>query len=221
MHGTGSRAMRACVHTIAIISQKGGAGKTTLALNLAVACHLAGQNAAVIDLDPQASASTWARLRQDPEPAVTSAHAPRLADVLEAARHAGARIAIIDTAPHAQATALAAARAADLVLIPCRPALFDIHAATASRDIAALAATPAAGILWATPPRGSFTEEANAVLTRRGIETAETTIGHRIAHVRAIARGLSVLELEPRGRAAAEIRELHAWTTARLARTGD
>src|ERR1700690_408678 len=115
--------------TVAVISQKGGAGKTTLAVNLAVAAELSNVATVLIDLDPQASAKTWhdIRARKD-APFVVSAQASRLEEVLEVSRTNGAEFVIIDTAPHSEAAALAAARAADLVLIPCRPSILDLKA---------------------------------------------------------------------------------------------
>src|SRR3546814_18854194 len=75
--------MRACkdIHmpTIAIISQKGGAGKTTLGLHLAAAAEDSGHTAVVIDVDPQATASQWAAWRQDAPPDVIDSAPPRLA----------------------------------------------------------------------------------------------------------------------------------------------
>jgi len=76
--------------TIAIISQKGGSGKTTLALNLAVAATRSGHQCAVIDIDPQASAKCWHDLRQDDAPVVVSAQAARLPEIIDAARLNGA-----------------------------------------------------------------------------------------------------------------------------------
>ena len=103
--------------TIAIISQKGGAGKTTLAIHLAVAATLAQMNTVVIDLDPQASAAKWADRRKAEVPVVISAHASRLHHVLDNARSTGGELAFIDTAPHSDKAALDAARAADVVLV--------------------------------------------------------------------------------------------------------
>ena len=100
--------------TVAILSQKGGAGKTALAIHLAVAADAAKRPAAIIDLDPQASATSWKDLRQSETPPVVSAQVARLPQVLKTAQEHGAALAIIDTAPHSEATALAAARAADL-----------------------------------------------------------------------------------------------------------
>ena len=80
--------------TVALVSQKGGSGKTTLAINLAVAAELAGHPAAVIDLDPQASAAAWGDSRETETPVVVSAQAARLADVLDTAREHGAALTL-------------------------------------------------------------------------------------------------------------------------------
>src|SRR5579883_2496149 len=114
--------------TIAIISQKGGAGKTTVAVHLAVAAQQRGLNTALFDLDPQASAATWSDKRTQLGPTVVSAQAARLASLLQQAAAQSADLVIIDSAPNADAASLAAARAADLILIPCRPAAFDLNA---------------------------------------------------------------------------------------------
>jgi chromosome partitioning protein len=106
--------------TLAILSQKGGAGKTTLALHLAVAAVQAKRQVAVVDLDPQASAIGWKDSRSQETPVVVFAPPARLAQILDTAKQSGADLAILDTAPHSESTALAAARAADLILIPCR-----------------------------------------------------------------------------------------------------
>jgi chromosome partitioning protein len=75
------------MRTVAFISQKGGTGKTTLALHLAIA---AGSKSAVIDLDPQASASAWRDLRQAENPPVVSVQPSRLLQALRTAEEAGA-----------------------------------------------------------------------------------------------------------------------------------
>src|SRR4051812_42131548 len=138
--------------TIAIISQKGGAGKTTVAIHLAVAAELKGMTTALFDLDPQASASSWADKRQSPSPAVVSAQAARLPGLLRQAAEQQADFAIIDSAPNADASSLAAAQAADLILIPCRPAAFDLNAIGTTLNLAAVAGKPAFVLLNAVPP---------------------------------------------------------------------
>jgi len=148
------------MQTIAIISQKGGTGKTTLALNLAVASEQSDNPAVIIDLDPQASAKGWADSREQDSPVVVSAHASRLHEVLAAAKDNGAGLTIIDTAPHSERDALAAARAADVVLIPCRPAILDLRAIASTKELADIAKTPALAVLNAVPPRGHLPQEA-------------------------------------------------------------
>lgn len=102
---------------IAIISQKGGAGKTTLAVHLATAAAAAGHTTAIIDLDPQATAASWGDRRIDPAPEVISGQAARLPALVSAARENVASFLVLDTAPNADQTASLAARAADVVLI--------------------------------------------------------------------------------------------------------
>ena len=113
------------MYTIALIAQKGGTGKTTLAVHVAADFEGAGGSAAIVDLDPQASAALWGDKR---------GRSPFVGAV-PAARRSGADLVVIDTAPHSESAALAAARAADLALVPLRPGLFDIAAldATAGR----------------------------------------------------------------------------------------
>ena len=135
------------MRTIAIISQKGGAGKTTLAVHLAVFAEQSGLMTAVIDLDPQATAAKWGDRREETPPEVISAQAVRLPQLLTTAREGGADLTIIDTAPNSDSTALAAAKAADLILIPCRPATFDLDAIGTTVDMAKLANIPAVVVL--------------------------------------------------------------------------
>src|SRR5438046_1328007 len=127
-HSNVVRSKHATMKTVAIISQKGGAGKTTVAIHLAVAAEQRGVRTAVFDLDPQASATSWADRRKHPIPAVVAAQPPRLVNLLEQAAAQSAELVLIDSAPNADAASLAAARVADLILIPCRPAAFDLDA---------------------------------------------------------------------------------------------
>lgn len=197
------------MHTIAVISQKGGTGKTTLALNLAVAADASGLTAAIIDLDPQASAKEWSKSRESESPVVISAHASQLDEVLNAARENGAAISIVDTAPHSERDALAAARAADLILIPCRPAILDLRAMASTKELAELARTPALAVINAAPPRGHLADEAAQAIRGYGIEVAPTTIAHRAAFVHSLTVGQTVVEYEPGGKAAEEIVALY------------
>ena len=202
--------------TIAILSNKGGAGKTTLAIHLAVAAEQASLQTAILDLDPQGSATAWSEARDEKPPAVVPTHAKHLMRVLEAAEANGADIAIIDTAPHSETTSLAAARTTDLVLVPCRPTLFDLHAIRETLDIAMLAKKPAKVILNAVPPRGHFAQQARDAISTYDIEPAPYELGHRVAYMHAIVNGITVQEYEPKGKAAAEVKNLHQWIMKEL-----
>ena len=110
---------------LTLLSQKGGAGKTTIAVHLAVAAEEAGLPTIVLDLDPQASASSWKDVRNAlgsaSAPDVLATHPARLPQVLETVKKNGAKLAVIDTAPHSEAGTLTAAKASDFILVPCRP----------------------------------------------------------------------------------------------------
>lgn len=210
------------IDTIAVISEKGGAGKTTLALNLAVAALLWGRRPCVLDLDPQASACLWAE-RRDPStnsgtwPLVLPAQAPIVARSFTAAVQAGADLAIMDAKVQAESAGLAALRRADLALVPCRPGYFDLLALEATLDLAAIAGVPCLVALNACPARGALAAEARAVLERGHIAVAAAQIGNRTAFVHSLSSGRGVCEHEPRGKAAAEIAALWDQIAIRLA----
>lgn len=204
------------MHILAIISQKGGAGKTTLAVNLAVAAEMADVPTVIIDLDPQASAKTWHDLRGKDAPVVVSAQASRMQEVIEIARSNGAELIIIDTAPHSESAALGAARAADLVLIPCRPAILDLKAIGTSGDLAALAKKEAVVVLNAVPHQGRLAEEAGEAVRGYGLSIAPVRLTQRAAYVHSLTAGQAAPEFEPDGKAAQEIIELYKWTRIRV-----
>lgn len=204
------------MQTLAIIAQKGGVGKTTLALHLAVAAGQAGA-VAVMDLDPQASASGWSDSRAAEEPAVVACPPSRLAVTLDAAKAQGARLAIVDTAPHAESPALAAARAADLILIPTRPGILDLRGIGASVEIANLAKRPAVLVINAGPARGAGAVEAGeAARASYGIEVCPVIIGQRAVFGHALVTGQTAQEVEPDSRAAGEIMALWEFVQRRI-----
>ena len=197
------------LRTLALISQKGGSGKTTLAVALAAAHERTGGQAAVIDLDPQGSATVWGRLRDGVPPVVIAAHPPRLARVIEAAADAGASLVVIDTAPREAGGAAEAARLADLVLIPCRPSAVDLAAIPAT--LAAVGMVDALAVLNACPPRGPWVAEAVDAARGFGLGRAPVTLGARIAHAKAFTLGRTAQETEPSSLAAREVANLYRW----------
>lgn len=192
--------------TISILSQKGGAGKTTIAINLAGAAEAEGLRTAIIDLDPQASAKAWHDHRQKESPVVISAQAARLQEVLATAAAHGAGLCIIDTAPHSETAALAAAKAADLILIPCRPSYIDLKAISTSVDLVQLAKRPAMFVLSCVRPGDkSLPDQAEQGLSIYRIPVAPVRITLRSAFVHSLTAGKTVNEYEPDSAAAREI----------------
>ena len=205
--------------TVAILSQKGGTGKTTLTLHLAVAAERDGQVAAVIDLDPQASASGWSDARKSETPVVVPMPSARLGHALDAAKAGGATIAFIDTAPHASDAALASAEVADLVLIPCRPGILDLRAIGMTARAVKLAGTPAYVVLNAMPSRApNVLADACAAVTVHGLEVAPVVTQQRAAYAHALIGGQTAQEYEPAGKATEEIERLYAWMRDELAK---
>lgn len=202
--------------TIAIISQKGGAGKTTIALHLATAFALGGHNAALIDLDPQASAAKWSDRRDSELPVVLSAHASRLGHEIERVKEMGGDVLIIDTAPHSDSAALEAAKAADLVLVPCRPAILDIEAITNTLDLVATTKTPVAVVMNAVAAQGNEAAEAASAIADLDVPVCSVQLVQRVAFSRALITGHSAQEFEPDGKAAQEAEALHMFTCAQL-----
>jgi chromosome partitioning protein len=194
--------------TISLLGQKGGTGKTTLALGLAVAAFRAGQVVAVIDLDPQASAANWKDRRAEENPAVVSAQSSRLKQTLSAAEEMNADIVIIDTAGRNDDSALNAARSSNLVLIPSRPTILELEALPAAADILRVAGSPPAFVVLngIHPAATRQAIEARELVRESfGLICAPTHLCHRAAYADAMATGRTPQELDADGKAAAEL----------------
>jgi chromosome partitioning protein len=201
---------------LAILSQKGGVGKTTLATCLAVAAEQDGKQAAVFDLDPQATASFWNDARQAETPAVVSIQAVRLPAMLKAAEEAGTDLAIIDGAAIARDITFEAAKSADFILIPTRSAVFDTMSMLHTIDLVKQQNKPFAVVLTFTPPAGHETEDAIQAAKQIGASICPVLIGNRKAFFRAQSQGLAVQEYEPHGKAAEEITKLYSYMCIHL-----
>ena len=130
---------------------------------------------------------------------------------MQAARDNGATFLVLDTAPNADQTASLAARAADLVLVPCRPARFDLEAIETTLLLTRAAGKPAYVVLNAVPPRGGIGKEAMEGLADRDAQVAPHHLGQRAAFAYGVNDGRTAQELEPRGKAAQEIQDLYTW----------
>ena len=196
---------------VAVICQKGGAGKTNLSVHLATAAALAGYNTAIIDLDPQGTAASWGDRREAETPEVVSGQASRLPMMIEAAKANGADMIFIDTPPQADTIALSAARAADVVLIPIRPAIWDLQAAQPTMLLAQVAQKPAFIVLNGVRPNSNVGNEAAAGLTAQGAQVAPVMLQQRVHFEYAVRDGRTVQETYPDETAAAEVAQLFAW----------
>lgn len=205
------------MRTIALINQKGGVGKTTVALHLAAAFQAAGSDSLVVDLDPQASAAEWHDARESPLPHVESIQPARLAKVVENAREIGTGMLVLDTAPHAEATALEAARLADMVLVPCQPSIMDLRAMRKTVELLKLVKAPAFAVLNGVPALGTVADEAAEMIQGSlGLAVCPVRLGDRVAYNRCLITGQVAQEVEPQGKAASEVARLHVWACEQL-----
>jgi chromosome partitioning protein len=191
-------------------SLKGGTGKTTVGLNLAVAAEAAGVRTVVVDVDPQQASAKWGDLRAmtGRTPTVISAMAARLPQALTSARQLGAELIVIDTAAHAEGILVSTIDAADLVLIPCRPTIVDLQYLATTIQLTQLRRKNAAIVLNAVQARTIDRCQAEGAICDMGLNLVPVSVSNLVAYARAITAGQGVTEFEPDGKAAAEMRTL-------------
>ncbi len=199
--------------TLAIIAQKGGTGKTTLSVHLAVQATLEGKRVLVLDMDPQASATAWWKRRQADRPELIQGRGEALPQLLEQAGKQSYDLVIADTAPHSSEDSTACARLADHVLIPTRPAILDLDAIGATTGIVNQVRSSAAIVLNACPPPNRYGEphivgEAREALKVYGLPVCEVAVSQRAAFSHALIDGRAVAEFDAGGKAAREINGL-------------
>ncbi|MGP9666374.1 ParA family partition ATPase [Halomonas sp. AOP22-C1-8] len=208
------------MHVIAVLNQKGGSGKTTIATHLARALQLEGKEVLLVDSDPQGSARDWAAVREDQPVTVVGIDRPTIGrDLKSVARQ---EFVVIDGAPQAADLAVSAIKAADFVLIPVQPSPYDIWATADLVDLVKQRIEVTDGALQA-----AFVVSRAIKGTRIGAEVAEALNGYelpvldaritqRVSYPGTAATGTTVLDSEPNGDAAAEVRALAAEITQKL-----
>lgn len=205
------------MRVVAVLSEKGGAGKTTLTIHLAVAARMAGLETAIVDLDPQASAADWSDARGE-EPEAVAIPPARLEKLLHDLRKNGAQFVILDTGRDSHNAGYTAAQAADLILIPCRPGGFDFRALDRTLDLCRLAGKRPYIVLNAMRPGATRAEaDAREQLAGKECEVAPVVIHERADYRAASILGRTAQEVEPESRAAAECIQLYEWTSRQLA----
>lgn len=205
--------------TIAIIGQKGGTGKTTVAVSLAAVAAENGQTVALLDLDPQTNAANWKDRRTAENPAVLPTPLGRLRQALEAAAASGADLAIIDTPGKSDSTAIAAAKVADLILVPVSPQIFELETLQSVRELIAIAGNPPAFVILngLHPSATRQADEARTVAgNASGLAVCPVHLCSRDVYASAPAMGKAPNETEPEGKAAEEVRQLYKWISAQI-----
>ncbi len=204
---------------VAVIAEKGGVGKTTLCLTLAVAAVRAGRKVAVLDTDPQSTASKWTDRREADLPWVVPTHAARLGAAIEQAHLQGVDFLVIDTPPHSSADATEVDRRADLVLAPVEPHLFTLETLPKLADLLKIAGTaPALVVINKAAVQGTEAQDAIHHVKNQGFEVCPVVLHLRAAHRHAGNVGKVAVEHEPAGKAADESLQLYTYTINHIAR---
>lgn len=203
---------------ITIVSNKGGVGKTTLSVNLAVAAEMAGLKTAILDLDPQSSSELWKDVRGDKAPAVHGIKWGRLKEAIRNAQAEDYDLLIIDTPPKIEDAIAPAAKIADFCLIPVVPSAPDLQAIGATMALFDRIGKAAAVVLNACPTNEGLKVGAREVVADSyDFPLCPIEVGRRADFVHAHAEGKGVLEYAPRGKAANEMVDMFEWVMSEIA----
>ena len=204
------------VRVLALASQKGGSGKTTLSGHLAVQAQLAGAGPVVlIDIDPQGSLADWWNERDADLPAFAQTTVARLASDLAVLRQQGFKLAVIDTPPAITMAIQSVISVAELIVVPTRPSPHDLRAVGATVDLCERAGKPLLFVVNGATPKAKITSEAAVALSQHGT-VAPITLHHRTDFAASMIDGRTVMEVDPNGRSANEIRTLWTYISDRL-----
>ena len=201
---------------LAMASQKGGSGKTTLSGHLAVQAQRAGAGPVVlIDIDPQGSLADWWNEREEEYPAFAQTTVARLAADLEVLRQQGFKLAVIDTPPAITMAIQSVIQVAELIVIPTRPSPHDLRSVGATVDLCERSGKPLIFVVNAATPKARITSDAAVALSQHGT-VAPITVHQRTDFAASMIDGRTVMEVDPKGRSAAEIAELWDYVSDRL-----
>lgn len=201
---------------LALASQKGGSGKTTLSGHLAVQAQLAGAGPVVlIDIDPQGSLADWWNERGPDMPAFAQTTVARLAHDLEILRQQGFKLAVIDTPPAITMAIQSVISVAELIVVPTRPSPHDLRAVGATVDLCDRAGKPLVFVVNGATPKARITSEAAIALSQHGT-VAPVTLHHRVDFAASMIDGRTVMEVDAKSRSAIEVQSLWTYINDRL-----
>lgn len=203
--------------TISLLAQKGGAGKTTLALHWAVEADVGRKTSvAVIDIDLQGSAASWALRRGKDTPIMLQANEDNVREAVGVCKKNGMNFVFIDTMPRVERSTLEAAKVSDLAVIPCGPAILDIEAIGSTVEIIERAGIMGVIVINQGRPGSQINEKAADALKQYGLPVCPVKIMRRAALADAFNDGRAVRELSPRSKGAQEITASWRWAKRRL-----
>lgn len=211
--------------TLAVISRKGGAGKTTLSVNLALTAHLTGWKTILADIDPQRSATDALRARGVLGPNLAEINAGKLFQARSQAIHDAYDLMVIDTPAAPDADVAVAANSADLCLLVCRPTFLDIASVARSAEMVRRLGKAGLIVLNQAPSKRAGQEPASVqqaieALRFCGLPIAPVGMRSRAVYQQAIARGRSVGEWDPASPANQEVARLWVHVAALLTLDG-
>jgi chromosome partitioning protein len=197
------------MNVVAVISEKGGVGKTTIAVDLAVAAVRRQLVVAVLDIDPQATAANWLDRRKDKQPWIIATPVSRLVPVISKCKAEGVELIIIDTQGEISMDTAAAARRADLVLIPIEPNMSSLETVPKVADLVRYAGNPdSAYIITRAAIQGHEAKEAAAFITAQGLTVSPVVLHARAVHRHAWNAGQVAAEFDSHSKAAEEAAQL-------------
>jgi chromosome partitioning protein len=195
---------------ISLVTQKGGSGKSTLCVSLAVAAQQADRSVCILEMDKQATVTQWAQAREGRAPEVAQVTADKLETVVDRLRGADFDFIFIDTPGIDSPGTNAVIRLSDLCLIPCRPSPADLRGVSPTLAAIHRLEKDFAFVLNQTPPKSYRVRDTSQGLKVLGI-LADVVVVMRNDHQDAIGSGQGVTEFNPEGAAADEMRRLWAW----------
>lgn len=206
---------------VTIAQQKGGAGKTTLAAQLAVVFAAAGHRVGLVDIDPQGSLAAWFDVRkalvdeQGGSITMVQASGWRLSSELDRLKRS-VDLVLIDSPPHAETDVRIAVRAAELIIVPMQPSPMDLWATQTTLEMARKEKSPVLMVFNRTPPRGKLVDAVRRKIAEAAVPVAATVLGNRVAYAASMMEGKGVVESNPRHTASKEIRALAGEISAKL-----